>query len=75
MANNELQALFTGYGYEPLFVDITADPDNHESAHRVMADVVDSAYRGIRGIRRSIGRMGGYTLFPCRPSLRFPTGP
>ena len=57
MDDEELRALFVGYGYDPLFVETAADgPDDHASAHRSMAATLDSAYRAIRGVQASARR-------------------
>jgi xylulose-5-phosphate/fructose-6-phosphate phosphoketolase len=53
MSEDELRALFTGYGYEPLFVDTPANPDDREGAHHRMAAALDSAYRSIRAIQEA----------------------
>src|SRR5438309_277569 len=42
MSDDELRALFTGYGYDPLVVDTTANPDDHPGAHRRMAAALDA---------------------------------
>jgi xylulose-5-phosphate/fructose-6-phosphate phosphoketolase len=60
MSDDELRALFTGYGYEPLFVNATANPDDHDSVHRDMAAAVDSAYRSIRDIQEAA--RGGHAV-------------
>lgn len=44
MSDAELTALFTGYGYEPLFVDAYASDD----VHKDMMDVLDQAIESIR---------------------------
>jgi xylulose-5-phosphate/fructose-6-phosphate phosphoketolase len=54
MARDELDALFTGYGYEPIFVEGPDErPDDFAAAHRDMAAAVDRAYALIRDIQRT----------------------
>ncbi len=49
MTDVELHELFTGYGYEPILVDVetAADPD------AVMAEAIDRAYEAIRRIQHA----------------------
>jgi len=42
MSDDELHALFYGYGYEPFFVDAYADEDVHEKMMEVMDKVIES---------------------------------
>jgi xylulose-5-phosphate/fructose-6-phosphate phosphoketolase len=49
MADDEIRSLFTGYGYEPLFVE----GDDPPAMHRLMADTLDRALASIRSIQRS----------------------
>jgi xylulose-5-phosphate/fructose-6-phosphate phosphoketolase len=44
MTDQELDALFTGYGYEPYFVDTAKEGD----IHKTMTDAVDDAISAIR---------------------------
>ena len=71
MSDNELRALFTGYGYEPLFVE------GHEpmAMHRLMASTLDEVAERITSIRAKAKRQEQ----PERPSwpmvvLRSPKG-
>jgi xylulose-5-phosphate/fructose-6-phosphate phosphoketolase len=70
----ELEALMTGYGYEPLQVSIHAE-DPHEEAHRRFAEVLDDALDRIEEIQRS-ARVDGVLTRPRWPMivLRSPKG-
>jgi len=48
----ELDALFEGYGYRPITVEIT-DPENHDAAHQAMAAALDDALDEIADIQRA----------------------
>nr|PZN02241.1 MAG: phosphoketolase [Pseudomonadota bacterium] len=55
----ELEALLTGYGHKPYFVDV--NPDDVMAAHRAMADTLDRVMAEIRAIQqaaRSAAREG-----------------
>ncbi len=67
----ELEALFTGYGYRPLFVE-GSDPAD---MHRKMAAALDDACASIRSIQAA-ARAGGVPLRPRWPMivLRSPKG-
>ena len=54
MRDDELEALFTGYGYEPFFVE----GDQPEPMHRAMAETLDRAVSRIRDIQAE-ARGGG----------------
>ena len=49
MADDELQALFTGYGYEPFFVE----GDEPTAMHRLMAKTLDEIVQRIDAIREA----------------------
>ena len=69
--SEELEALFTGYGYEPFFVE-GSDP---MEMHRRMAAALDEAIGRIRAYQRK-AREGGAPLRPRWPMivLRTPKG-
>lgn len=71
MSNTELEQLFRGYGYEPLFVDSYAAED----VHLDMAQVVDTAIARIHNIQRR-AREEGVEESPTWPVilLRTPKG-
>lgn len=48
--NEELEALFTGYGYEPHWVEVS-EPDDYMIAHQEMAQVLDVCFDQIAAIR------------------------
>lgn len=76
MDEAELTALFTGYGYEVLYVESAAEaPDEYAAAHRDMARAVDAAFESIRTIQRA-ARDGHATERPRWPLivLRTPKG-
>jgi xylulose-5-phosphate/fructose-6-phosphate phosphoketolase len=76
MDDGELQALFVGYGYDPMFVDVPAGGrDSAAAAHWSMATALDSAYRVIRWIQET-ARLGRPTYTPRWPLviLRSPKG-
>ncbi len=50
MLNEDLQALFHGYGYEPLFVEIDENL-SAEKAHELMAAAMDKAHKMIQEIQ------------------------
>lgn len=50
MSNEELMTLFTGYGYEPIIVDIT-EPEK-SNPHLKMMHALDHAYHQIRAIQK-----------------------
>jgi xylulose-5-phosphate/fructose-6-phosphate phosphoketolase len=54
ISREELEDLFTGYGYEPYFVE-GSDP---ELMHQAMAVVLDAAIENIRGIQREARSRG-----------------
>jgi xylulose-5-phosphate/fructose-6-phosphate phosphoketolase len=70
----ELAALMSGYGHEPLFISIDADED-HLAAHRRFASVLDEALDRIDEIQRS-ARVDGVQARPSWPMivLRSPKG-
>ncbi len=67
----ELRALFTGYGYEPLFVE----GDDPAVMHPLMAQTLDDAADRIAAIQRD-ARTNGYSVRPRWPMivLRTPKG-
>ncbi|MRV72509.1 phosphoketolase [Duganella sp. FT92W] len=67
----ELAALMTGYGYQPLFVE----GDDPAAMHRLMADTLDTALGRIRAIQRE-ARLHGLRERPRWPViiLRSPKG-
>jgi xylulose-5-phosphate/fructose-6-phosphate phosphoketolase len=67
----ELQALFTGYGYHPYFVE----GDDPQAVHRAMAAACDAMVEEIHEIQRG-ARQGGSTERPRWPMLvlRTPKG-
>jgi xylulose-5-phosphate/fructose-6-phosphate phosphoketolase len=70
----ELEALFTGYGYRPITVEI-GDPEDHDAAHRAMAAALDDALDGIKAIQAD-ARERAVTARPAWPMiiLRSPKG-
>jgi xylulose-5-phosphate/fructose-6-phosphate phosphoketolase len=70
---DELRALFEGYGYDPIHVEFTAD-DDHRDVHRRFADVLDDALDRIAAIRENA--RGGDLTRPRWPMiiLRSPKG-
>ncbi len=70
---NELRALFEGYGYDPIVVEFTAD-DEHREVHRRFAGVIDDALDRIAAIRENA--RGGDLTRPRWPMivLRSPKG-
>ncbi|HET6574404.1 MAG TPA: phosphoketolase family protein [Fimbriiglobus sp.] len=76
MDEAELRALFTGYGYEVLYVEVGGDTDaDYAAAHRATADAIDRAYAGIRRIQDA-ARRGEPVSKPQWPMivLRSPKG-
>lgn len=71
ISHEELEALFRGYGYEPLFVE-GAEP---EAMHQRMAATLDRALAVIRAVQRR-AREGGVVERPRWPMivLRSPKG-
>ncbi|MDL2357376.1 MAG: phosphoketolase family protein, partial [Pseudomonadota bacterium] len=67
----ELAALFTGFGYEPFFVE----GDDPAAMHRLMADTLDTVTARIRAIQHA-ARAHGFTTRPRWPMiiLRSPKG-
>ncbi|WGS23122.1 MULTISPECIES: phosphoketolase family protein [unclassified Bradyrhizobium] len=72
MSDEELRNLFTGYGYEPLFVE----GDDPPVMHRLMADTLDSALAGIRSIQQGARQQAAGVQRPKWPMivLRSPKG-
>ncbi|WP_373878605.1 phosphoketolase family protein [Ancylobacter defluvii] len=72
MSDDELRALFTGYGYEPIFVE------GHEPMpmHAAMAGTLDNAFDRIREIQRAARSATGDIERPRWPMivLRSPKG-
>tara|TARA_R110001592_G_scaffold357416_1_gene660558 strand:+ start:117948 stop:120317 length:2370 start_codon:yes stop_codon:yes gene_type:complete len=71
MQEQELQELFHGYGYEPLFVE----GHEPELMHKLMADILDVALERIQKIQ-SDARDNGFSVLPRWPMiiLRTPKG-
>lgn len=71
ISHHELESLFIGYGYQPIFVE----GDDPEIMHRLMVAAVDRAIGNISAIQRR-AREGGETIRPCWPMiiLRSPKG-
>ncbi|MFM9916161.1 MAG: phosphoketolase, partial [Rhizobacter sp.] len=71
LPHEELESLFVGYGYEPLFVE----GDDPMTMHAQMAITIDSALGRIRDIQQA-ARTRGETLRPRWPMiiLRTPKG-
>jgi xylulose-5-phosphate/fructose-6-phosphate phosphoketolase len=72
MSDNELDQLFRGYGYDPIFVE----GDDPERMHPLMADALETALDAIRSIQAA-GRADGKPLRrPIWPMivLRSPKG-
>jgi xylulose-5-phosphate/fructose-6-phosphate phosphoketolase len=71
---DELEALMRGYGYEPLFISISAE-DDHSDVHARFAGLLDEALDRIDEIQRS-ARVDGVTARPTWPMivLRSPKG-
>src|SRR5437870_10753925 len=68
---DELEALFRGYGYTPYFVE----GDDPMKMHQLMAATLDVVVAGIRRIQRE-ARTKGFKARPCWPMiiLRSPKG-
>nr|WP_024966171.1 phosphoketolase family protein [Pantoea sp. IMH] len=71
-SNSDLQQLFSGYGYEPLFVE-GEDP---QLMHRQMAEVLDKAFDRIRHFQQEARRGEANSSVPRWPMivLRSPKG-
>ncbi|EMI18991.1 xylulose-5-phosphate/fructose-6-phosphate phosphoketolase [Rhodopirellula maiorica SM1] len=52
MSDSELESLFRGFGYHPLFVNINHD-DSLVAAHQAMRDTLDTAFEQITAIRNA----------------------
>jgi xylulose-5-phosphate/fructose-6-phosphate phosphoketolase len=72
MSDEEVRALFIGYGYEPLFVE----GDDPPAMHRLMADAFDVAFASIRSIQQSARAQAARFHRPKWPMivLRSPKG-
>ena len=66
ISHDELQALFRGYGYEPLFVE-GVDP---RQMHQLMASALDKAHGKIAEIQRQ-ARSKGFSGRPAWPMIIF----
>ncbi len=66
ISHDELEALFIGYGYEPLFVE-GADP---RQMHQLMASALDKAHGKIAEIQRQ-ARSRGFSDRPAWPMIIF----
>jgi xylulose-5-phosphate/fructose-6-phosphate phosphoketolase len=71
VSHGELESLFVGYGYQPLFVE----GDDPQTMHQLMAAAVDTAIASIAAIQRR-AREGGDESRPRWPMiiLRSPKG-
>jgi len=71
ISHNELECLFVGYGYQPIFVE----GDDPASMHQLMAAAVDTAIESIVASQRR-AREGDELTRPCWPMiiLRSPKG-
>jgi xylulose-5-phosphate/fructose-6-phosphate phosphoketolase len=71
ISHTELECLFVGYGYQPIFVE----GDDPETMHQLMAAAVDTAIASIAAIQRK-AREGGDMTRPRWPMiiLRSPKG-
>ena len=71
ISHSELECLFVGYGYQPIFVE----GDDPETMHQLMAAAVDTAMASIAAIQRK-AREGGDESRPRWPMiiLRSPKG-
>ncbi|MBU1363171.1 MAG: phosphoketolase family protein [Gammaproteobacteria bacterium] len=71
ISHSELECLFVGYGYHPIFVE----GDDPETMHQLMAAAVDTAMASIAAIQRQ-AREGGDESRPRWPMiiLRSPKG-
>jgi xylulose-5-phosphate/fructose-6-phosphate phosphoketolase len=71
ISHHELESLFVGYGYQPIFVE----GDDPEIMHRLMVAAVDRAIGSISAIQHR-AREGGEMTRPCWPMiiLRSPKG-
>lgn len=70
ISREELEDLFTGYGYEPYFVE-GSDP---EPMHQAMAAVLDAAIENIRRIQRE-ARNRGANPGESREAITYPRWP
>jgi xylulose-5-phosphate/fructose-6-phosphate phosphoketolase len=72
ISHEELEALFVGYGYAPLFVE----GDDPAGMHQKMAATLDEAVAGIRAIQREARASSAPPLRPRWPMivLRSPKG-
>jgi xylulose-5-phosphate/fructose-6-phosphate phosphoketolase len=76
MSDEELRALFTGYGYEPVLVDVAGhDEERYAAAHGAMATALEATFRVIRDLQRRAreGRPSGTPRWPMI-ILRSPKG-
>lgn len=71
MSNEELQDLFRGYGYEPIFVE-----GEDMSIHRKMMNAVEACHRGFADIRNKAKKVDAKGLYVKYPMiiLRTPKG-
>ena len=71
LSNEELIALFTGYGHKPYFVE----GDDPEAVHQLMAGTLDAVLADIQAIQND-ARTNGYSRRPAWPMiiLRTPKG-
>lgn len=72
MDDEDVRSLFTGYGYEPLFVE----GDDPHAMHRSMASTLDTALGSIRAIQQAARQQPGDLKRPRWPMivLRSPKG-
>ena len=64
ISNDELKALFTGYGYKPYFVE-GSEP---ETMHQLMATTFDTVFKEIKKIQK-VARNEGKTARPRWPMI------
>jgi len=66
----ELDALFAGYGYRPITVEV-ADPADHDAAHQAMAAALDDALDEIAAIQAAARANPGAVERPRWPMIVF----
>ncbi len=69
MSDEELKHLFTGYGYEPLFIDYT-NPEK-KGAQKAIIDTFEQAYQKIRAIQKKARNQKTPLLKPRWPMIVF----
>jgi xylulose-5-phosphate/fructose-6-phosphate phosphoketolase len=66
----ELDALFEGYGYRPITVEVS-DPEDHDGAHQAMASALQDALDSIADIQRAARERPGTVERPRWPMVIF----